>query len=46
MAVSDLDIARTAHQWITLHGESATAKAREMVELGASVFDMVGFPTL
>lgn len=32
MSPSDLDIARTAHQWISLHGENATAKAREMVE--------------
>jgi hypothetical protein len=32
MPVSDLDIARSAHQWISLHGENATAKAREMVE--------------
>jgi hypothetical protein len=32
MHPSDLDIARTAHQWISLHGENATAKAREMVE--------------
>ena len=29
---SDLDIARSAHQWIALHRENATAKAREMVE--------------
>jgi hypothetical protein len=32
MPVSDLDIARTAHQWISLHGDNATARAREMVE--------------
>jgi hypothetical protein len=32
MAVSDLDIHRAAHQWITQHGDQATAKAREMVE--------------
>ena len=32
MPVSDLDIARSAHQWIQLHRENATAKAREMVE--------------
>jgi hypothetical protein len=31
-SVSDLDIARAAHQWISLHGEKATVKAREMVE--------------
>ena len=32
MPVSDLDIARAAHQWLALHRENATAKAREMVE--------------
>jgi hypothetical protein len=32
MPVSDLDIAGSAHQWISLHGDAATAKAREMVE--------------
>jgi hypothetical protein len=32
MPVSDLDIARTAHQWMKRHGDAATAKAREMVE--------------
>jgi len=32
MLVSGLDIARSAHQWISLHGENATAKAREMGE--------------
>jgi hypothetical protein len=32
MPVSDLDIARSARQWIELHRENATAKAREMVE--------------
>jgi hypothetical protein len=32
MPVSDLEIARSAHQWISLHGENAVAKAREMVE--------------
>ena len=32
MPVSDLDIARAAHLYIQLHGENATAKAREMVE--------------
>src|SRR6185312_7731555 len=32
MPVSDLDIARSAHQWISLHGENATARAREMIE--------------
>jgi hypothetical protein len=32
MPVSDLDIARSAHQWIALHGDDGTAQAREMVE--------------
>jgi hypothetical protein len=32
MPVSDLDIARSAHLFIRLHGVEATAKAREMVE--------------
>jgi hypothetical protein len=32
MAPSDLDITRTAHQWIQQHGDDATMKAREMVE--------------
>ena len=32
MPVSDLDIARSAHLFIQLHGDEATAKAREMVE--------------
>jgi hypothetical protein len=32
MPPSDLNIARSAHQWISLHGENATVKAREMVE--------------
>jgi hypothetical protein len=32
MAVCDLDIARAAHLFIQLHGDEATARAREMVE--------------
>jgi hypothetical protein len=32
MPVSDLQIHRAAHQWISHHGGSATAKARKMVE--------------
>jgi hypothetical protein len=32
MPASDLDIARSAHLFIQLHGDEATAKAREMVE--------------
>ncbi len=30
--ISDLDIARSAHLYIQLHGDDAIAKAREMVE--------------
>jgi hypothetical protein len=32
MPVSDSDIAHSAHLYIQLHGDNATAKAREMVE--------------
>jgi hypothetical protein len=32
MPPPDRDIARSAYKWIQLHGETATAKAREMVE--------------
>jgi hypothetical protein len=32
MPISDLDIHRAAHQWISQHGDDALAKAREMVE--------------
>jgi hypothetical protein len=32
MPASDLDIARSAHLFIQLHGDEATAKAREMVQ--------------
>lgn len=32
MSLSDLDIARAAHQWIAQHGDDANAKVREMVE--------------
>ena len=32
MAVSDLDIHRSAHLWIQTHGVNASAKTREMVE--------------
>ena len=32
MAASDLDIQRSAHLFIPLHREEATAKARKMVE--------------
>jgi hypothetical protein len=30
--ISNLDIHRSAHLWIQMHGDNATAKAREMVE--------------
>jgi hypothetical protein len=32
MPPSDIDIHRTAHLFIQLHGDEATAKPREMVE--------------
>jgi hypothetical protein len=32
MPVPDLDITRSAHLFIQLHGDEATAKARKMVE--------------
>jgi hypothetical protein len=32
MAISDLDIHRTAHLWSQMHGDDATARARDMVE--------------
>src|SRR6185437_11149577 len=32
MPIYDLDIRRTAHQWIARHGSEAVAKVREMVE--------------
>jgi hypothetical protein len=32
MAVPDLDIARSAHLFVQLHGDEATTKAREMVQ--------------
>ena len=32
MPVFDLDIARSAHLFIQLHGDEATARARKMVE--------------
>jgi hypothetical protein len=32
MPISDLDINRTAHLFIRLHGDEATARARKMVE--------------
>jgi hypothetical protein len=33
MPTSDVDIQRTAHHFIQLHGDRATARAREMVEV-------------
>ena len=32
MPASDLDINRSAYLWLKLHGDTAVAKAREMVE--------------
>ena len=45
MTASDLDIARTAHQWIALHGDGAIAKAREMVEAMRKKSDSEGADT-
>jgi hypothetical protein len=42
MPVSDLDITRSAHSFIQLHGDDATAKAREMVEQMRRKGDHVG----
>jgi hypothetical protein len=45
MPASDLDIARSAHQWISLRGENAMAKAREMVETMRKKGDTEGADT-
>jgi hypothetical protein len=45
MPVSDVDIARSAHQWISLHGENAMARAREMVETMRKKGDTEGADT-
>ncbi len=45
MPVSDLDIARSAHQWMQLHGDGAIAKAREMVEAMRAKGDKDGTDT-
>ena len=45
MPISDLDIARSAHQWIQLHGNDAVAKAREMVEAMRKKGDKEGADT-
>ena len=45
MPVSDLDIARAAHQWIAQHADQATAKAREMVEQMRAKGDAEGADT-
>jgi hypothetical protein len=45
MTVSDFDIARSAHQWIQLHGGEAIAKAREMVETMRAKGDTDGADT-
>jgi hypothetical protein len=46
MPVSDLDIHRAAYQWIAQHGDNATAKARQMVELMRQKGDTPGNPQL
>ncbi len=45
MAVSDLDIHRSAHQWMQLDGDAALAKAREMVETTRKKGDKDGADT-
>ena len=45
MPVSDLDIARSAHRYIQLHGDNAIAKAREIVEAMPSKGDTEGANT-
>ncbi len=45
MPISDLDIARSAHQWIQLHGDDAIAKARAMVEAMRAKGDAEGADT-
>ena len=45
MPVSDLDIARSAHAWMQLHGDDAVAKAREMVEAMRKKGDEAGADT-
>ncbi len=45
MPVSDLDIERSAHQWMQLHCDAAMAKAREMVEATRAKGDKDGANT-
>lgn len=45
MPASALDIARSAHQWIQLHGDEAVAKARGMVEAMRQRGDAAGADT-
>ena len=45
MPVSDLDITRSAHQWISLHGENAMVRARETVETMRAKGDTEGADT-
>ena len=45
MAASDLDIQHSAHLWTQTHGDSALAKAREMVEEMRSKGDHDGADT-
>jgi hypothetical protein len=44
MPVSDLDIHRAAHQWIS-NGDQATVRAREMVEMMRQRGDTEGADT-
>ena len=45
MPVFDLDIARSAHLFIQLHGDEATARARKMVEETCRKGDQEGADT-
>ena len=45
MPVSDLDIQRQAYTWLQLHGDAATANAREMVEAMREKGDDAGAET-
>ena len=45
MPVSDLDMTRSAHLYIQLHGDDAIAKAREMVEAMRAKGDNEGADT-
>ena len=45
MPPSDRDVQRQAHLWLQLHGDEATAKAREMVDTMRKKGDAEGADT-